>query len=324
MSTSIMLSGNGELSSLRIPDISKRAEQKGFEGLWFGETTLRDATILATIAASSTKKIQLGTSIVNVFTRTPSQLALLGATLNEFTGGRFTLGLGVSTAAILENWHGQRFHEPMQRLEETVKLLRLYFSGERFSHKGAYSSPVNARLRTIPPPKIALAALNDRMIKKAAGLADRVILNLYPTSCIKHALSLMEEGCREAGGKARPTLSVMLYSYVLGDEGKGLEAGRELVSFYASAPAYSRLFLSLGYESEAAAMTEAWKAKDRDAVKRIVTRQMIDELSVLGTIRDLKERVKLYHETGVDDVFICPSPFGDYEANINEVLNHYF
>ncbi len=324
MSVSILLSGNGEFSSQHLPEISHETERKGFSGLWFGETTLRDATILATIAACSTRKIQLGTSIVNIFSRTPSQLALLGATLNEFSGGRFTLGLGVSTAAILENWHGQRFHEPMQRLEETVKLLRLYFSGERFSHKGVYSSPVNARLRTKPPPKIALAALNDGMIKKAAGLSDRVILNLYPTSRIKHALSLMEEGCREAGGKARPTLSIMVYSYVLGDEGKGLEAGRELVSFYASAPAYSMLFSSLGYESEAAAMTEAWKAKDRDAVKRIVTRQMIDELSVLGTIRDLKERVKLYHETGVDDVFICPSPFGDYEANINEILQHYF
>ncbi len=319
-----MLSGNGELSSLRIPEISQRAEQKGFGGLWFGETTLRDATLLATIAACSTKKIQLGTSIVNIFTRTPSQLALLGATLNEFSGGRFTLGLGVSTAAIVESWHGQRFHEPMQRLEETVKLLRLYYSGERFSHQGMYSSPVNAKLRTKPPPKLALAALNDKMVKKAAQFADRVILNLYPTNRIKHALSLLDEGCLEAGGKTRPTLSVMLYAYVLGNEDKGLEAGRELVSFYASAPAYSTLFSSLGYKSEALAMIEAWKAKDRDAVKRIVNRQMIDQLTVFGTIRDLRERVKLYHENGVDDVFICPSPFGDYEANINEVLNHYF
>jgi alkanesulfonate monooxygenase SsuD/methylene tetrahydromethanopterin reductase-like flavin-dependent oxidoreductase (luciferase family) len=145
-----MLSGNGELSSLRIPEMSREAEQKGFDGLWFGETTLRDVSVLATIAACATRKIQLGTSIVNVFTRTPSQLALLGATLNEFSGGRFTLGLGVSTAAIVESWHGQRFQEPMQRLDETVKLLRQYFSGERFTHQGVYSSPTNARLRTRP------------------------------------------------------------------------------------------------------------------------------------------------------------------------------
>jgi probable F420-dependent oxidoreductase len=324
LSTSIMLSGNGELSSLRIPEISREAEAKGFGGIWFGETTLRDASVLATIAACSTRNVPLGTSIVNVFTRSASQLALLGATLNEFSGGRFTLGLGVSTAAIVESWHGQRFRNPMRRLEETVKLVNQYFSGEKFSHQGPYYSPVNARLRTRPPPQIALAALNDQMIKRAAKLADRVILNLYPTDRIKHALSLMNEGCREAGGKERPTLSVMLYSYVLGDDSKGLEAAKDLISFYASAPAYSALFSSLGFVTEAGAMLAAWKAKDRDAVKRSVSRQMIDKLAVLGTVRELRERVKEYHENGVDDVFISPSPFGDYEANVNEVLHHYF
>jgi probable F420-dependent oxidoreductase len=319
-----MLSGNGELSSTRIPDISLRAEEKGFDGLWVGETTLRDASTLATIAACSTKRIQLGTSIVNVFTRAPSQLALLAATLNEFSGGRFTLGLGVSTAAIVENWHGQRFQKPLQRLDETVLLLRQYFSGEKFSHVGSYSSPRGARLKVGSPPKIALAALNDGMIAKSAKLADRIILNLYPPQRVKHAVSIIEEACRAAGNKPRPTLSVMLYAYVLGARDRGIEAGKDLVSFYASAPAYAALFSSVGYEAESEAMTAAWKARDRESVKRAVTIQMINALTVLGSIQDLKERVDEYHKAGIDDVFICPTPFGDYEANIEEVLKKYY
>lgn len=324
MSVSIMLSGNGELDPRKVADVSSEAEKRGFNGIWFGETTLRDTSVLATVAACATKKIQLGTSIVNVFTRSPGQLALLGATMNELSEGRFTLGLGVSTAAIVESWHGQRFEEPVQRLDETVRLLRQYFSGERFSHQGAFYSPNNARLRTKPPPKIALAALNDQMIKKAAMLGDRVILNLYPTDRIPHAVDLMEVATRNVSGKGTPTLSVMLYSDVLGDEAKGLEAAKDLVSFYASAPAYSTLFSSIGFTAEAKAMMEAWKAKDREAVKRTVTRQMIDSIMVLGTIGDLRERVKAYHENGVDDVFISPTPFGDYEGNISEVLHQYF
>ena len=324
MSVSIMLSGNGELDSRKVADISSEAEKRGFNGIWFGETTLRDASVLATVAACATKKIQLGTSIVNVFTRSPGQLALLGATINELCGGRFTLGLGVSTAAIVESWHGQRFEEPVQRLDETVRLLRQYFSGERFSHQGMLYSPNNARLRTKPPPKIALAALNDHMIKKAAMLGERVILNLYPTDRIHHAVELLEGATRNVSGKGRPILSVMLYSDFLGDEAKGLEAAKDLVSFYASAPAYSALFSRIGFANEAKAMMEAWETKDRDGVKRTVTRQMIDSIMVLGTIRDLRERVKAYHENGVDDVFISPSPFGDYESNIDEVLHHYF
>ena len=324
MSTSIMLSGNGELSSQQFPEICTQAEQKGFDGLWFGETTLRDASVLATIAALSTKRVQLGTSIVNVFTRTPGQLAMMGTTINELSGGRFTLGLGVSTAAIVDNWHGQSFQKPVHRVEETVKLLRQYFSGERFSYQGAYSFPKSARLRLHTPPKIAVAALNDYMIKKAAHLADRIILNLYPPERMKHAISIIKAAHEGTGGKSRPILSVMLYAIVSGDSEKGLDAAKDLVSFYASAPPYSALFSSLGYVSEAKAMMEGWTAKDRDAVRRVVTRQMIDKLIVLGTIDDLRKRVKAYFEAGVDDVFICPSPFGNYEANVNEVLQHFF
>ena len=318
-----MLSGNGELSSAKVPGISMRTEAKGFSGLWFGETTLRDASILAAIAAASTRRIQLGTSIVNVYTRTPSQLALLAGTLNEFSGGRFTLGLGVSTAAIVETWHGQKYEKPILHLDETVRLLRSYFSGEKFSYDGVYSSPKSARLKATPSPKIALAALNDKMIGKAAKLADRIILNLYPPQQIKHALSIIDQACHDAGGKPRPTLSVMLYAYVLPDPVRGYESGKDLVAFYASAPAYAALFASIGYASESNAMMAAWKAKDRERVRQVVSSEMIRSLTVVGSIQDLKVRVDQYHREGVDDVFICPTPFADYEANIREILEKY-
>jgi probable F420-dependent oxidoreductase len=314
-----MLSGNGELDSRRIPEISASAERSGFTGLWFGETTLRDASILTTIAASATRKIQLGTAILNVYTRTPSQLALLGNTLNEFSGGRFTLGLGVSTAAIVESWHGIRFDNPISRVDETVRIIRQYFSGERFSAQGKYSSPTSAKLRSVlPSPKIALAALNDGMIREAALVSDRIILNLYPTERIRHAATVVEEACNRAG-KKRPILSVMLYSQ-MPDDGKGLDSAKELISFYASAPAYSSLFSSLGFHKEANAMLEAWRKKDRDLVKRNVTEQMIEKMMVLGSVQDLGERVRMYHEVGVDDVLCSPSPFGNYEENLNEII----
>ena len=319
-----MLSGNGDLQSRLVPEIASTIERNGFAGLWFGETTLRDASIQATIAACATKKIQLGTSIMNVYTRSPSQLALLGITLNEFSEGRFTLGLGVSTAAIVESWHGIKFERPTERVEETVKMLRHYYSGEKFSVHGRYSSPVNARLRSGVPPKVALAALNDGMIRKAAMLADRIILNLYPVERVAHARALIDEGCKSAGRKERPILSVMLYSYLLGDDEKGAEAAKDLIGFYASAPAYSSLFSSVGFPIEAKAMLEGWKNRDREMVRKNITRQMIDKLIVVGGIGELRKRIRMYHEVGVDDVFISPSPFGDYEGNVKEAITKYF
>jgi len=319
-----MLSGNGDMSSRLVPKIASTVERAGFTGLWFGETTLRDASIQATVAACATKKIQLGTSIMNVYTRSPSQLALLGTTLNEFSEGRFTLGLGVSTAAIVQSWHGIKFEHPMERVEETVKMLRLYYSDEKFSLQGRYSSPVNARLKSSFPPKIGLAALNDSMIRKATMLGDRVILNLYPVEKIAHARALIEEGCKSAGRRERPLLSVMLYSHLLGDDETGIDAAKDLISFYASAPAYSSLFSSVGFPKEAKAMLEGWKNRDREAVRRNITRQMIDKLIVVGGISELRERIRMYHEAEVDDVFICPSPFGNYEGNVKEAITKYF
>jgi alkanesulfonate monooxygenase SsuD/methylene tetrahydromethanopterin reductase-like flavin-dependent oxidoreductase (luciferase family) len=162
------------------------------------------------------------------------------------------------------------------------------------------------------------------MIRKAAVLSDRIILNLYPTERIPHARKLIDEACKVAGRKGRPVLSVMLYSYLLGDDEKGLDAAKDLISFYASAPAYSALFSSIGFPNEAKAMLEGWKNRDREAVRKNITRQMIDKMIVLGRIEDLRERVRKYHEAGVDDVFISPSPFGDYEGNVNEVITKYF
>lgn len=320
MSVSLMLSGNGDLPPNRVGSVASAAEARGFSGVWFGETTLRDASVLATIATLSTEKIEIGTSIVNVFSRSAGQLALLASTLNELSRGRFTLGLGVSTTAIVENWHGLAFTQPIRRLEETVVLLRRYFSGEKFTYAGKFASPKNARMRIGMPPKIALAALNDGMVKKAALLADRVILNLYPATRIKHARSLIENEIQRSDKTKPPNLSVMLYADVLGDGEEGIDAGRELISFYASSPAYSNLFSTIGFKDEANAMQEAWKRKDKDSVKKNVARRMIDELMVIGGMAELGERVMSYHENGVDDVFICPSPFRRYEENVTEIL----
>ena len=66
-----------------------------------------------------------------------------------------------------------------------------------------------------------------------------------------------------------------------------------------------------------------WKEKDRERVKEAVPIDMVKSLTVLGSTQHLKERVTEYLQAGIDDVFICPTPFGEYEANIREILEKY-
>lgn len=320
MSVSLIFSGNGDLSANQVPALSAACEEKGFRGVWFGETTVRDAGVLSSLALASTKRIEVGTSILNVYTRTPGQLAMLAATLNELGGGRFTLGVGASTPAIVSGWHGARYERPLKMVEESVKLLRMYLSGERFTYKGAFYSPTNARLRVAGPTKIAVAALNEKMIGLAGRVADRVILNLYPPDMIGEAKRIL----REANPNSKVELSVMLYAYVLGEGERGMQASKDLIMFYSSSEAYARLFKRAGFEREATMALQAWQNRDREAVRRSITEEMVRRLMVYGDMKALRERVKAYLDEGVDDVMIAPCPTGDYLENAKQIIEKYF
>lgn len=315
-----MLSGNLDLHTNFFIALCKEVENKGFNGIWFGETTLRDASVLATIAALNTKTIEIGTAIVNVYTRSPGQLAMMGSTLSEISEGRFTLGLGVSTPAIVSNWHGIEYGNPIKRIIETIEILKLYFSGKKFEFKGSFFTIKNARLRLKSKPKLALAALNDGMIRIAARYADRIILNLYPLHLINEAKKIIEEEIKKSN-RNKPILSVMLYTYLIGEQEKDLEAARELIAFYGSSEAYCKLFIKAGYKDEAKNMYEAWKMGNRELAKKSVSNRMINDLLAFGDKKELIEKVKQYSENGIDDVFIAPSPFGDIQSNIKKVLN---
>ena len=317
---SVMFSGNGDLSCKEAARLSRMAEARRLGRLWFGETVVRDATILAAVAAINTKEIGIGTSIINVFTRSPGQLAMLAGTLNELSSGRFTLGLGTSTAAIVEGWHGQHYSSPAKRLEEVIALLRNYFSGERFSFSGESYSPSGARLKGLPRPAIALAALNDVMVRKAAILADQVILNLSNLERVRQVREMIDMEARKTGRIGRPKLSMMLYAYVLGDGDQGLMAAKDLFTFYSSAPAYRKLFSRLGYKREAEEMERLWSQRDRSAIPSVISRAMIDDLMVVGGISDLRQRVRQFEENGVDEVMIAPCPTSRFVENADLVI----
>lgn len=319
MKIGIMFSGNADFTPAEAGELSKRAEERGLDGVWLGETTLRDAAVVAALVSASTRKIEVGTSIVNVYTRTPGQLAMMGATLNELSGGRFILGIGASTPAIVEGWHGAVYAQPLKRVEETVRLLRMYFSGERFGYDGTFFSPKNARLRAGKPPEIALAALNRRMTKLAARVADRLIFNLYPPQEIARAVNFVHKEAM-AAERTKPEVCVMLYSYVLDEGPEAMDFAKDLIGFYGSSDAYSKMFSAFGFSSEAGGMLAGWRERNREKVRASITPEMVHHLLAFGSIEALKEKLAQYEKAGVDNVLIAPSPFGDFLGNARKII----
>ena len=119
------------------------AERLGVDSAWTAETWGYDgATPLAYLAAK-TSRLRLGTGILQVGARTPALTAMTAMALASLSGDRFLLGLGVSGPQVIEGWHGVSFARPLQRLRETVEIVRKITRGERLVYQGeVYQVPL--------------------------------------------------------------------------------------------------------------------------------------------------------------------------------------
>src|SRR3990172_5059058 len=114
----------------------QEAERLGYTDAWTPEVNGADAFVPLALAAAWTRDLRLGTAIANVFTRTPALLAMQAAALSEAAPGRFCLGLGTSSPAIVENWNGVPLRRPLRGVGEVVAFLRLALAGEKVSMSG--------------------------------------------------------------------------------------------------------------------------------------------------------------------------------------------
>ncbi|HEY6410172.1 MAG TPA: LLM class flavin-dependent oxidoreductase, partial [Ktedonobacteraceae bacterium] len=157
------------------------AERLGVDSAWTAETWGYDgATPLAYLAAK-TSRIRLGAGILQVGTRTPALTAMTAMALASLSGDRFLLGLGVSGPQVIEGWHGVRFTRPLQRLRETVEIVRRVTRGERLVYHGeVYHIPLpegegKALVSSVPPRPdlpVYLATLGPKSLELTGELAD--------------------------------------------------------------------------------------------------------------------------------------------------------
>jgi alkanesulfonate monooxygenase SsuD/methylene tetrahydromethanopterin reductase-like flavin-dependent oxidoreductase (luciferase family) len=114
----------------------RAADACGYDSFWMPEAWEHDAFTILTELALRTERINLGTGIINVFSRSPAVIAMSAATIDEISGGRFRLGLGTSGARVIEDFHGVKFSKPLTRLRETIHIIRLLMAGGRADFSG--------------------------------------------------------------------------------------------------------------------------------------------------------------------------------------------
>ncbi|MGY1725697.1 LLM class flavin-dependent oxidoreductase [Geodermatophilus sp. SYSU D01062] len=182
--------------------LADRAEELGYEAFLLAEGWAHDAPVLLAAIATRTRRIRLGTGVLNVYGRSPAHLAMLASSLDTLSGGRFVLGLGAGSPQLAEGLHDEPFTAPVARLGAVTRQVRALLAGERMTP----SRPGGQRpLRLAVPPRphlpVHLAALGPAAVRLAGEVADAWYPFLLPRSGLASGLALLREG---AGGTGRP------------------------------------------------------------------------------------------------------------------------
>jgi len=285
-------------------------EARGYDSAWLGETAGGDAVTLMTLIATHTERMGVASGVIPIQTRSPIILGMSAATLAHVAPGRVSLGLGVSSRIIVEQWHGLPVHPGLGQMREAVQIIRMTVAGERVNFEGKHYRTKNFKLTApLPPkaPKIILAALGPEMLELAGEVADGVLLNWIPPEAVPASIKHLEAGARRAGRTLDGFEIAGFIRTTVTDEPDATRAllARDITG-YAIVDVYASFFRSVGYTDEMAAINAAWKAGDRAGAVRQVSPRVLDGLGVVGDERFCRERFAAYARAGLTLPVVLP------------------
>lgn len=287
---------------------AKAAEAAGFRRVWVAETNGPDALVAASVLAVQTG-LEVGTSILPVMSRSPAVLAMAAADLSQLSGRPVHLGVGIGGQSIVEQWHGQRFDHPAQRVRDTLAIVRQALAGERTGHDGLRSSH-GFGLSCAPesPVLLYVGGMGPKMLELAAQDADGLIVTWCSPRVVSDRRAQLDAAAR-AAGRSPGAVRLVARAYVsVSDDDTQVARTRELVAHeltdYVASPPYGAYFRSIGYGPETEAVCAGVAARDRDASRRGVSDAMLEELVVVGSAEHCSQRIAAFFDAGAEDVVV--------------------
>lgn len=290
-------------------DLCRRAETLGYTDIWSAEVGGADGFSPLAALAATTSSARLGTAIVPVFTRPPALVAMQAATLQSISGGRFVLGLGTSSDVIISRWMGSGFETPLTRLEEYIEVVRSSLEGQKVDFEGKSTSLSGFRLQLDPGGRVPIyaAALGPRACRLAGRVADGVIFFLKTPDGVKQALGWVAEGASEAGRNPDELDCVIRLPVAMDEDEEVLGfMARRLITSYVTVDVYNRSISAQGFETEARAIKDAWRAGDRDRANDLVSDELVDRLLIFGDRDACREKLRAFRDAGVKTPVLFP------------------
>jgi F420-dependent oxidoreductase-like protein len=310
MKLGLILPYEGALSVAEALELTLRAEGLGFDSVWVPEAYGTDAISILGALASRTTRIRLGTGIVNVFSRTPALLAQTAATLDLLSQGRFILGLGTSGHQVVEGWHGVRFDRPVQRMRETVAIVRQVLRRERLDYQGDVFQ-LKQGLKLLAHPlrsavPVFLATLTPAGLRLTGEVADGWIPTLFSPEHMDVFRPALQEGARRSGRRLS-SLEIAPYVPVVIDEDRerARDAVRPWAALYVGGMGsreknfYNDVVRRYGFEEAAGSIQELYLGGKKLEAIRSVPAELIDSITIAGPEGYVHERLAAWSAAGV-------------------------
>lgn len=285
----------------KAQDLIAELPSLGYTDVWSAEVNGTDGFVPLALAAQWAPQVRLGSAIVPVSTRGPGLLAMSAATLADLAPGRFVLGIGASSPAIVERWNAGTFAKPYARTRDTLRFLKRALAGEKVSEAYETFEVKGFKLERAPktPPKIVLAALRPRMLRLAAEEADGAITNWLAPRDVRKVRAEIGPGTE---------LIARLFVCVDEDTERVRETARWMLASYLTVPVYAAFHDWLGRGEVLRPMHEAWAAGDRQAALKAIPDEVVDDLIVHGDAATCRARIKEYVANGLDTPVLAPLP----------------
>ncbi|MBS20029.1 MAG: hypothetical protein CL733_03270 [Chloroflexi bacterium] len=289
-------------------EIAIHAEKLGYSCISIGESWGEDAFSALSQVAALTSTINVGTSIVPTYGRTPANLSMTALSLDNMSKGRFFLGLGSSGKIVIEDFHGQQYTKPLTRMKEYIQFIRLASNSERLNMDGEFIKTQRFKLRFTPYRNhipIYIASLTPKSLEMTGEIADGWLPIFFAIDRMDESFKALNKGLEKSNRTLKDlTISAQIATYVTNDIDSAFNQERHHLAFYIGGMGvfYHKYMHSIGFGKDADKVREAYINKDRDLAAKLVTDEMVEATSIIGSPQDCSAQMKKFFSNGVNEI----------------------
>ncbi len=302
------------LSVEQVIECTKMISETKIDSIWIPETWGMENFSMLGAVSSETKTQKIGSSIINIYSRSPSTISMGAATTDILSNGRLILGLGTSSVPIVEDFHGEKFETPVQRMREYVEIIRLSLSKKQINYSGKIFNLKNFTLLLEPKRQsipIYLAAINQKMVNLTWELGDGVIFYLRPLDEMKKTISKMQS-------ERKIDVACQIITCISNNSEEAIQRAKKTLAFYISVGKVYREFLAKnGFENETDNIFEEFKKSGLKSNHELIPDSMLNSLCISGSPEEVKVQLEKFRDTGIDLPIIQFNPIGNTIASFS-------